>query len=283
MEEGCVCELLPESVIITQDGPQQDFPALSPNVAGQALERLITAGLVGTYRLNTQGEFVGDAALWTADEAIWTAPAIARRADAELDALWTLYRDGIVREKYSPGGPGIVLVLEVTTMEDARLGLADFPLVEAGVSSISRSSSCTLSERSACYSPMRSASDHRLGAADGMRPSRCLTPRPRCSPVAFCLGTKLRTNSSPAEAATASSATVIRSQQAVPLTLTVSPSARRVSVTGHGISAISIGGPSQSRRSPENLGLHWGARQCPASFQPPAGRHVRPSAVRREH
>jgi hypothetical protein len=26
-----------------------------------------------------------------------------------------------------------VLVLEVTTMEDARLALADFPLVEAGV------------------------------------------------------------------------------------------------------------------------------------------------------
>ena len=61
------------------------------------------------------------------------AQAIARRADAELHALWTLYRDGIVREMYSPGGPGIVLVLEVTTIGTARLALADFPLVEAGV------------------------------------------------------------------------------------------------------------------------------------------------------
>lgn len=59
--------------------------------------------------------------------------AIARHADAELHALWTLCRDGTVREMYSPGGRGIVLVLEVTTMEDARLPLVDLPLVEAGV------------------------------------------------------------------------------------------------------------------------------------------------------
>jgi hypothetical protein len=32
--------------------------------------------------------------------------AIARQAAAEMRALWALYRDGVVREMYSPGGPG---------------------------------------------------------------------------------------------------------------------------------------------------------------------------------
>ena len=31
--------------------------------------------------------------------------AIARQAAAEMRALWALYRDGVVREMYSPGRP----------------------------------------------------------------------------------------------------------------------------------------------------------------------------------
>ena len=33
---------------------------------------------------------------------------VARRAEAELRILWALYRDGTVREAYSPGRAGAV-------------------------------------------------------------------------------------------------------------------------------------------------------------------------------
>jgi hypothetical protein len=50
--------------------------------------------------------------------------AISRQAPAEMRALWALYRDGTVREMYSPGGPGAVLVLEAETKGDAMAALA---------------------------------------------------------------------------------------------------------------------------------------------------------------
>jgi hypothetical protein len=59
--------------------------------------------------------------------------AIAQHAAAELHVLWTLYRDETVREMHSPGGPGIVLILEAASTEEARRALARFPLVAAGV------------------------------------------------------------------------------------------------------------------------------------------------------
>ena len=46
-----------------------------------------------------------------------------------MHSLWQLYRDGVVREMYSPGGPGAVLVLEVATMQDAATAVAGLPLV----------------------------------------------------------------------------------------------------------------------------------------------------------
>lgn len=58
---------------------------------------------------------------------------IARLAGAEMRALWALYRDGVVREMYSPGGPGAVLMLETATAQDAREALAGLPLAAAGV------------------------------------------------------------------------------------------------------------------------------------------------------
>ncbi len=58
---------------------------------------------------------------------------IARHAAAEMRELWELYRDGTVREMYSPGGPGAVLVLEAAAREDAGQALAGLPLARAGV------------------------------------------------------------------------------------------------------------------------------------------------------
>jgi hypothetical protein len=40
-----------------------------------------------------------------------------------------MYRAGLVREMYSPGGPGSVIVLEADSAEDATSALAALPLV----------------------------------------------------------------------------------------------------------------------------------------------------------
>jgi hypothetical protein len=55
--------------------------------------------------------------------------AIAPYAREELGALWRLYAAGTVREMYSPGGPGAVLVLETESIDAARESLALLPLV----------------------------------------------------------------------------------------------------------------------------------------------------------
>lgn len=58
---------------------------------------------------------------------------IARYAREEMSALWQLYRDERVREMYSPGRPGAVLVLEAASPQDAEAALADLPLAAAGL------------------------------------------------------------------------------------------------------------------------------------------------------
>ena len=78
--------------------------------------------------------------------------AIARQAAAEMRALWALYRDGVVREMYSPGGPGAVLVLEAETKEGAMAALATLPLVASDVISFELFERLP---RSACSSPQR--------------------------------------------------------------------------------------------------------------------------------
>ncbi len=55
--------------------------------------------------------------------------AIAPHAESELRALWELYRGGTVREMYSPGSPGAVLVLEADSVDAAQQVLAQLPLV----------------------------------------------------------------------------------------------------------------------------------------------------------
>jgi hypothetical protein len=57
-------------------------------------------------------------------------------ADHELATLWELYTEGVVREMYSPGGLGAVLVLEVGTLDDARERLSRLPLIERGLMSL---------------------------------------------------------------------------------------------------------------------------------------------------
>jgi hypothetical protein len=54
---------------------------------------------------------------------------VARHAEAELRALWELYHDGFVREMYSPGGPGALLVIEASSVEEAHRALSPLPLV----------------------------------------------------------------------------------------------------------------------------------------------------------
>jgi hypothetical protein len=58
---------------------------------------------------------------------------IAPHVRKELTALWQLYASGTVREMYSPGGPGSILLLEVDTTDAARETLASLPLVANGI------------------------------------------------------------------------------------------------------------------------------------------------------
>jgi hypothetical protein len=46
---------------------------------------------------------------------------IGRHAREEMRALWRLYRHGTVREMYSPGRPGSVLVFETASRDDAAV------------------------------------------------------------------------------------------------------------------------------------------------------------------
>jgi hypothetical protein len=58
---------------------------------------------------------------------------IGRYAREEMAALWQLYRDGVVREMYSPGRPGAVLVLEAAGPPEAQAAVAGLPLATAGL------------------------------------------------------------------------------------------------------------------------------------------------------
>lgn len=58
---------------------------------------------------------------------------VARHARDELRSLWRLYCDGVVREAYSPGGPGAVLILEAPSPQEAASALAGLPLVAGDV------------------------------------------------------------------------------------------------------------------------------------------------------
>jgi hypothetical protein len=61
------------------------------------------------------------------------AHEMGRYAHQEMAALWQLYRDGVVREMYSPGRPGAVLVLEAAGSHEAEAAVAGLPLAAAGL------------------------------------------------------------------------------------------------------------------------------------------------------
>ena len=61
------------------------------------------------------------------------AAEVARHAEAELRKAWDLYREGLVRELYSPAGPGAVLILEAASAEDGREALRQLPLLANGI------------------------------------------------------------------------------------------------------------------------------------------------------
>jgi hypothetical protein len=55
--------------------------------------------------------------------------ALMSHAKQEMLALWDLYRSGFIREMYSPGGPGAILVLEAESFDDATGRLGELPLI----------------------------------------------------------------------------------------------------------------------------------------------------------
>ncbi len=55
--------------------------------------------------------------------------ALAGHVRQEMQALWDLYRAGFVREMYSPGVPGAILVLEAQSIEEAVERLGELPLI----------------------------------------------------------------------------------------------------------------------------------------------------------
>ena len=59
--------------------------------------------------------------------------AIAAHAAQEMGALWRLYRADAVREMYSPGHPGAILILEADSLAAARSTLAQLPLLTHNV------------------------------------------------------------------------------------------------------------------------------------------------------
>jgi hypothetical protein len=61
---------------------------------------------------------------------------LAARARAELRALWDLYARGLIREMYSPGAAGAVLVLEASSTEEASRILAELPLLVGAIMSL---------------------------------------------------------------------------------------------------------------------------------------------------
>jgi hypothetical protein len=51
----------------------------------------------------------------------------------EVANVWRLWKAGIVRENYARADePGVIIVFEVTSVDEARRLVADFPLSKAG-------------------------------------------------------------------------------------------------------------------------------------------------------
>jgi hypothetical protein len=62
--------------------------------------------------------------------------AVMEHARDEMRALWDLYRSGSVREMYSPGGLGAILVVEAESLDAATAILGQLPLLANEVMSL---------------------------------------------------------------------------------------------------------------------------------------------------
>jgi hypothetical protein len=86
--------------------------------------------------IHDQGHRVKLLAIMRPREGVDVAREVADHARAELRALWNLYREGLVREMYSPGGPGAVLVLEAGSITEAERALSELPLLAQRIMSL---------------------------------------------------------------------------------------------------------------------------------------------------
>ncbi|HZZ46009.1 MAG TPA: hypothetical protein VFE65_03895 [Pseudonocardia sp.] len=63
-----------------------------------------------------------------------TVETVTPYLDEELSSAWRLWKAGIVREFYSRADePGVLIVFELDSVEDARRYTDDFPLSRAGL------------------------------------------------------------------------------------------------------------------------------------------------------
>ncbi len=69
-------------------------------------------------------------------EGVDVQAEMAAVARLELQTLWKLHREGVVREMYSPGRPGAVLVLEGESPEAVERALSELPLLAGRVMSL---------------------------------------------------------------------------------------------------------------------------------------------------
>jgi hypothetical protein len=62
-----------------------------------------------------------------------TMETIQRYLKEEVSNVWRLWKAGIVRENYARSDePGVIIVFEVESVDEARRYVADFPLSKAG-------------------------------------------------------------------------------------------------------------------------------------------------------
>jgi hypothetical protein len=63
-----------------------------------------------------------------------TMDTIQPHLKEEVANVWRLWKAGIVRENYARADePGVIIVLEVESVDEARRYVADFPLSKAGL------------------------------------------------------------------------------------------------------------------------------------------------------
>ena len=94
--------------------------------------------------------------------------------------LWNQYREGLVREIYSPGGPGAVLIVEASSRDSARSALGELPLLADKVMSLELIELHPFTALEMLFSRESSWCSSRVRAA-GQQETRDLRVHPRCA------------------------------------------------------------------------------------------------------